>query len=122
MIPYDIIKELVVSGIMYSYESYDHNAAVEEYKMNGVKIFNFNNYHSWDIPIEIKLNHVVWRKGKLRQIQFDSKSNMVSFLIGNKRYKRFYINDFGVSVKPIIFKSDDKYNLISQGLAVEDYI
>jgi hypothetical protein len=45
---------------------------------------------------------------------------MYRFKICHHWYKNFYIDDFGVKVKPMIFKSDDKYNLIAQGLAVEE--
>lgn len=127
MIPYDILKELVVSKIRFAYESYNHKKAVEELeeldKKNGV-IKNQFQYglakNCFDIPAEIKKNHVVWRKGRIRNIEFSKNCEMWRFKVGNRYFKTFILEDFGVSVKPVLFKSDDKYDLISQGLAIEE--
>jgi hypothetical protein len=129
MIPYQAIQEFVVNGIKFSYESYDHKKAMEEIRElerqgkpipYGMKnFFEFVN-SCFGIPDEIKQNHIVWRTGKLREVYFNSDGKMYRFKIGHHWYKNFYIDDFGVKVKPMIFKSDDKYNLIAQGLAVEE--
>jgi hypothetical protein len=127
MIPYDILKELVVSKIRFAYESYNHKKAVEELeeldKKNNV-VKNQFQFHlaknCFDIPAEIKKNHVVWRKGRIRSIEFSKNSEMWRFKIGNRYFKTFILTDFGVTVKPVLFKSDDKYDLIGQGLAIEE--
>jgi len=131
MIPYLILKELVLAGVRFSYESYDHKKAMEEIEQitrSGKAIqyqpknmFQFANT-SYGVPDEIKLNHIVWRTGKLRLVFFDKDGQMCRFKIGQRYYKNFYLEDFGVRVKPMIFKSDDEHNLISQGLAVEETI
>jgi len=136
MIPYSIIKEFVFGGIRFQYESYDHKKAVEEIcqiKTAGGSVTlgiypcqsTTNNPlldSCWAIPDKIKKNHLVWRIGKLRQVYFNPQGEMWRFKIGNKFIKNFYLEDFGVTVKPMIFKSDDYLNLIGQGLAVEETI
>jgi hypothetical protein len=127
MIPYDILKELVVSKIRFAYESYNHKKAVEELeeldKKNSVVKNQFQFQlakNCFDIPAEIKKNHVVWRKGRIRSIEFSKNSEMWRFKVGNRYFKTFVLTDFGVTVKPVLFKSDDKYDLIGQGLAIEE--
>jgi hypothetical protein len=81
-----------------------------------------NQYHPktcWSLPDEFKQKHLVWRTGKLRAIRFDSRGDIHSFKIGNKFYKTFYMSEFGIKVKPILSRIDDKHNLIGRGLAVE---
>lgn len=131
MIPYQALKELILSGVRFSYESYDHKKAMEEIeqiKKSGNPIsyqqknmFQFANC-SYGVPDEIKANHIIWRTGKLRLVYFDKNGQMCRFKIGQRYFKNFYLEDFGVRVKPMIFKSDDEFNLIGQGLAIEETI
>ena len=130
MIPYQILKELLVEGVRFTYQSYDHKKAVLEMSNNShisPTQKNANYYFGlpescWGVPEEVKQNNLVWRIGKLRQITFDKNGKMVMFKIGCRWSKTFYLDDFGVKVKPMIFKSDDVHDLIGQGLAVEETI
>jgi hypothetical protein len=130
MMPYEYIVNLIVSGVKFKYLSYDHRAAVEELKGNpsNLNVGHLGNHmfsppeEHWIIPDEIKQNHLVWRTGKIRDVSFNPNGKMFKFRIGARRAKAFYLSDFGVNVKPIIFKSDDNLNLINQGLAIEDKI
>jgi hypothetical protein len=131
MIPYELLKELIINGVRFSYESYDHKKAMEEIKQiqnsgNPVpyganNMFQFAN-SCFGVPDEIKQNHRVWRTGRVWQIYFNKDRRMYRFKIGNRYVKNFFLEDFGVKVKPMIFKSEDKYDLIGQGLAVEETI
>jgi len=131
MIPYQLLKELILSGVRFSYESYDHKKALEEIEqikasgLNGLylanNLFEFPN-SCFGIPDSIKQNHIVWRTGKLRLVFFNKDGQMCRFKIGQRWYKNFYLEDFGIRVKPMIFKSDDEHDLIGQGLAVEETI
>jgi hypothetical protein len=129
MIPYELLKEFIFHGVRFSYESYDHKKALEEIRelekqgifqnqMFGYRTSTFDP--SYGVPDEIKQNHIVWRTGKLRLVYFDKNGKMCRFKIGQRWAKNFYLNDFGVRVKPMIFKSDDYLDLIGQGLAVEE--
>jgi hypothetical protein len=126
MIPYEAIVECVINGVRFSYESYDHKKAIEEMRNNKTLFATtINNcYHlppdMWIIPDEVKQNNIVWRIGKLREVYFNKNGRMCRFKIGQRWYKNFTLEDFGVKVKPMIFKGDDKYDLIIQGLAVEE--
>lgn len=120
MIPYEVIKEFILSGVKYKYLSYDHNAAVAEMKQSKIIPNSMFLNSSWDIPKNIKQKHAVWRTGKLRQVLFAPDGRMWKFYIGARRAKSFSISDFGVGVKPIIFKSDDMHDLINRGFAIED--
>jgi len=149
MIPENIIKELIISGVRYKYESYDHKKACAEIEelqrlasatnttalttttvstnatvTNAVSLNDllYVPKNCWNIPAEIKKNHIVWRTGRLREVHFNLKGDIGMFKIGLRYFKTFYLKDFGVTVKPLIFKSDDKYDLISQGLAIEETI
>lgn len=141
-IPQEIIRELLINSVKFSYQSYNHKKAFDEIKAieaaNGTVAYDPNNLNwnsstssrgvrdvkqsSWGIPSEFKLKHEVWRVGKVWNLEFDNKGNINRVKIGRVRMyqKTFYITDFGVTVKPILFKSDDKYDLIKFGLAVED--
>lgn len=122
MIPYNIISELVISGCKFKYESYKHKEALEDYQKQKQNSTNYLDLlcNGYSVPDEYKLKHLTWRIGKIREIHFNKDCKMWRFKVGNKYYKTFYISDFGVRFKPILFKSDDKYDLISQGLAIED--
>lgn len=130
MIPYEILKELIIHGVRFSYISYDHKKAIEEIrqlKNSGApnisaeinQLFGLPE-SSWFIPDEIKKNNIVWRAGRVWEIYFNKSRQMYRFKIGNRYPKNFFIDDFGVLVKPMLFKSEDKYDLINQGLAVEE--
>lgn len=130
MIPYKFIAEFIISGVKFKYLSYDHHAAVEELKNNpnntnidylGNQMFAPSE-SDWIIPDEVKQNHLIWRTGKIRSVSFNPQGQMWKFLIGARRAKSFYLSDFGVNVKPIIFKSDDHLDLIGKDMAVENRI
>lgn len=135
MIPYEPLKELIIHGVRFQYESYNHKKAIDELKQirdTGINpystlsilvndLFKIPEY-SWIIPEEIKKNNVVWRAGRIWEIFFNKERQMYRFKIGNRYPKNFYLEDFGVKVKPMLFKSEDKYDLISQGLAIEETI
>jgi len=115
MIPYELIKDFVFHGVRWSYESYDHKAAMEE--LNKAS----SHYNTlFGVPDVLKQKHAVWRTGKLRLVYFDKNGQMCRFKIGQRWAKNFYLDDFGVRVKPMIFKSEDALDLIGQGLAVEE--
>lgn len=131
MLSQEIIKHLIVSGVKFKYKSYNHKKAVEEIKeieaKNGVVSYTDKNMfqlqHScWSIPQEIKDKHEVWRYGKLWEVHFNRFGDVDKMYIGAmfKFKKCFWVNEMGNTVKPMIFKTDDKYDLISQGLAIED--
>lgn len=131
-IPYDVLKELLIQGVRFSYMSYNHKKALEELKTiaNGgtnpyphsININSLNNIpiYNWFIPDEIKLNNLVWRAGRVWEIFFNKDRRICRVKIGNRYPKNFQIEDFGISVKPMLFKSEDTYDLIGQGLAVEE--
>jgi hypothetical protein len=124
LIPEFILRKLLFSGCKFQYESYDHNKAIEEIKKNDLKnglIFDgYDRFSSYEILSEMKQKYRVYRIGKLRQIDFAPDGSIRKIYIGNKYNKTFYLYNFGKEVKPIIFKSDDEYDLIGQGLAIED--
>jgi len=128
-LPYEITRELIFSGVKFQYESYDYKKALEEiekYKIND-NYYNIGNglfyfVKNDPVPNDIKQKCIIWRIGKLRQIYFDNDGRIKKYVIGNRRNKTFYLYDFGIKVKPIIFKSDDKFDLINQGFAIEDTI
>jgi len=128
MIPYQALLKIVTEGCRFSYESYDHLKAYQEVKALGVNVvYQANNYFEvfdscYGIPDYIKQKHLVWRTGKLRSIKFSPDGKMFKFYIGARRAKVFFLDDFGIKVKPMIFKSDDTYDLIGQGLAIEETI
>lgn len=128
MIPYQELLKIVTEGCKFSYESYDHKKAREEIKTLGTNVvYQANNYFEmfdscYGIPDYIKQNHIVWRIGKLRSVKFNPDGKMCKFYIGARWAKVFFLEDIGVKVKPIIFKSDDSFDLIGQGLAIEETI
>jgi hypothetical protein len=121
---YKAIKDCIFLGVKYKYESYDHQKAILEFNDHLHKIgklrvdenlIDSNEF----IPDNIKQNCIVWRIGKIRKIKFNPQGKMWIFYIGNRRAKRFFCDDFGIKVFPIIHKIDDKYNLINQNLAID---
>lgn len=128
MIDYRIIAELLMSGCKWQYESYDYKKAIAEFRLTdeGIEYFSqpfFDYMYNMDgerIPKKIRLNHSVLRNGKVREIKFDNSSKIWKVYIGNKYSKVFFIPDFGVTVKPMLLKSEDKHGLIELGLAVEE--
>jgi hypothetical protein len=132
LIPYDVLKELLIQGVRFSYVSYNHKKALEELKTiintgispyhQSVDLNSFLNVpeYNWFIPDEIKLNNLVWRAGRVWEIFFNKDRRICRVKVGNRYPKNFQIEDFGVSVKPMLFKSEDTYDLIGQGLAIEE--
>jgi len=133
MLPTPIIKEIIFSGIKFSYESYNYKKAKAEVEaLNTIQpstpfpqnFFKMAGIHGNGIPNEIKKNHVVWRTGKLWEVKFNHTGDITSLKIGRYYgyFKTFFISEFGVKFKPLLFKSEDKYDLIKQGLAIEETI
>jgi hypothetical protein len=136
LIPYEVLKELMIQGVRFSYQSYDHKKAIAELKE--IRDTGINPYanvgclstlvndlfkipeSNWIIPEELKRSNMVWRAGRVWEIFFNKERQMYRFKIGNRYAKTFYLKDFGVTVKPMLFKSEDKYNLIADGLAMEE--
>lgn len=120
-IDYYLLKDLIFSGVKFSYKSYDHKAAIEDMR-NAYPNNSLIRMANVPVPHAIQDKHIVWRIGKLRAIAFNPDGKMVRFKIGNKFYKSFGLSDFGVNVKPVISMFEDKYDLINKGLAVEEII
>jgi hypothetical protein len=129
MLPTQLIKEIIFSGVRFQYESYDYKKAMVEVEaLNATQQPSpYNNFRMMGIhgiPNEIKKNHIVWRTGKLWEVKFNHTGNISGLKIGRYYgyFKTFDITDFGIKFKPRLFKSEDKYDLIKQGLAVEETI
>lgn len=135
MIPYEILKELIIHGVRFSYVSYDHKKAIaeiEEIRKTGVSpypptVIDLNILLNvpqsyWNIPDEVKKNNLVWRVGRIWEVLFNKDRRICRVKVGNRYAKSFQVEDFGVTVKPMLFKSEDKYDLIGQGLAIEEKI
>jgi hypothetical protein len=121
--------ELIADCVHWYYLSYDHKKAIEEFhlKMYGVPISDSTTYQTYQfdmsyVPDELKQNHPLWRTGKLQTIVFDPDGIISKLYIGrNHRYaKRFFPQEVGITVKPIININCDKYDLIQAGLAINE--
>jgi hypothetical protein len=113
--------ELITNGTLWYYESYDHKAAVEELKLTNQNQISYK-FPSEYIPDEVKRNHIVWRIGKLRTMMFDPDGMIQKMYVGRsfKYTKRFFPNQVGQTIKPIINVKTDKLGLIKAGLAVDE--
>jgi len=113
MIGNSIIMELIANCVLWHYESYDHKAAMAE-------LVWLNN----SLPDELKQKHAHMKVGKLRTMRFDPDGMIARMYVGRsfKYAKRFFPQDVGVSIKPILNPNDDKFNLISAGLAVDENV
>lgn len=112
--------ELIANGTHWYYESYDHKAAKEEIRLNNPN--TPDEYLGEYVPNEVKQNHIVWRKGKLRSLKFDPDCLIQVMYVGrNHRFaKSFLPFHVGQSIKPILHIQADKYNLIKAGIAVDE--
>lgn len=123
MLGNSITMDLISSGVLWYYKSYDHKAAVEEMKKRTPNYY-INPLTSMDlyVPDEIKNQFIIWRKGKLRSLRFDPEGMINRMYIGRmyKFAKCFLLNDIGVDVKPILNYYEDKHGLISAGIAVDE--
>lgn len=120
MIGNSIIMELIANGTLWYYESYDHNAAIEDLKL---QFPSLNIRKDEGVPIELKQKYLLWRIGKLRTMTFDPDGMAQKMYIGRsfKYTKCFFPHEVGGSrVKPIININQDKYNLIKAGIAVDE--
>jgi len=121
MIGNSIIMELIANCVLWHYESYDHKAAMAEfgnpYHPKADKVWLNNS-----LPDELKEKHAHRKVGKLRTMKFDPDGMISKMYVGRsfKYAKRFFPQDVGVSIKPILNPNDDKFNLISAGLAVDE--
>jgi len=114
-IPEQIFKELILKGVNeFMYESYDHKSAVEHGAKPNTKATDW-----MDVPDQLKQKFLIWRRGKIRDMAFCPDGGIKKIYVSNKfLYKKvFYPTQFGLTVKPIIFESDDEHGLIKKGLA-----
>lgn len=104
------LLDIVVSGCVFAYNSYDHAKAEEEFIGNdgynqdieALSIFGNGGVVScYDLPDELKEKHKVWRIGKIRQISFAPNGEATKFIIGARYFKTYYMDDFGVNVFPL---------------------
>lgn len=122
MISNSILMELIANGTLWYYQSYDHRAAIDEMRMNGMLPSYVDDYN-FGVPIEFRRSNIVWRIGKLRTMTFDPDGFVRKMYVGRsfKFTKCFFPRDVGtVLIKPIINPQEDKYNLIKDGLAINE--
>lgn len=131
MIGNSVIMELIADGVLWHYESYDHKAAVEELKQRNSQgkpmgyttknLFELEN-SCYGIPDTVKTKFFEWKIGKLRSMRFDPDGMIERMYIGrsSKYTKRFFPNEVGIRVKPILNSNDDKFGLIQAGLAIDE--
>lgn len=99
------------SNQRFLYESYDFKMAKEEYKQNASFYPNYNDLFDvtgFDIPDEIKKKHVLLKVGRL----FKYSPSYIRFHIGHRYPKNFQLNDFGDSVKIILYPIEKIYTEI----------
>lgn len=119
MISNSIIMELIADGVQWYYLSYDHKAAVMA--TNPPLTSNVGWAHHW-IPDDIQQQFPLWRVGKLRSLRFDPDGMINRMYIGRmfKFAKRFFPQEVGETVKPILNKHNDKHGLINAGIAIDE--
>jgi hypothetical protein len=90
--------------------------------MGVISSTNTNKWHY--IPDQVKKMFKTFKRGRIRDMAFCPDGTIKKIYVSKKfKYKKvFHPIQFGVAIKPIIFQSDDKYDLIKNGLAVEDKI
>ena len=116
-IPEQIFKELILKGVNeFMYLSYDHEAAIIAATAVGAKPA-LGKWHY--LPKEHTDKFPLWVKGKIWDVAFNSDGSIKKIFVSRKfKYKkRFNPINFGVTIKPIIFESDDEHGLIKKGLA-----
>lgn len=123
MIGNSVIMELIANGVHWHYQSYDHKAAVAEMKQSHTSSpFEDLDFFTNFVPDELKEKYPEWKTGKLRSMRFDPDGMIERMYIGrsSKYCKRFFPQQVGIEVKPILNKNDDKFGLIQAGLAVDE--
>lgn len=121
-----VLKDVLLKFNRYSYLTYDYANAIKFANNNrlesDINIFDNSNTYYWNIPVNILNKFKVWKIGKLWGIDFLKDGSISYVKIGKSPSysRRFYSDEFGVSFKPIIFVSDDEYDLIANGLAIQD--
>jgi hypothetical protein len=112
------ILDAVSQNLLWYYQSYDHQKAVEYVENSqGVRLTPYNRRHG--IPDEIKVLFEVWRIGKVRQIKFNNQGFIQRMYIGKRYAKSFWHSELGTKVKPIFETPyQDQYGLIPAGVAV----
>jgi hypothetical protein len=112
------ILSAVTQNVLWYYESYDHQKAVEHMENSQGHTYKFK-LHGHDIPNDIKRLFSVWRIGKLRQMRFNNQGMIQRVFIGKRYNKSFWHVELGIKAKPI-FESQhhDPYGLIQAGVAV----
>lgn len=116
--------DLIADGVLWWYISYDYKAALEAYNQihpDSKLASNFSSVINF-LPPQILTGHVKWRVGKLRTVKFDPDGLVSRIYIGRSSMyaKRFFPNEVGEFVKPILKSYNDKYGLLSAGLAVDE--
>ena len=112
------ILNAVTQNLLWYYQSYNHQKAVE-YMENSQGIRMKFGMSSAEIPAEIKRLFEVWRIGKLRQIKFTNHGFIERMYVGKHYIKSFWHSELGEAVKPIFeTQSQDQYGLIQAGVAV----
>ena len=111
--------ELIANAVKWHYISYDHKAAMDEIRGNMPKNHKF--FHQ-DVPDEMKKKYAHMKIGKLRSMRFDPDGMVERMYVGrsNKFCKRFFPQDVGDTIKPILNPNDDKFGLLQAGLAVDE--
>lgn len=123
LLTYDEITSFLLRDIKFQYISYDHKLASADFK-NSPEYLSYKCYeltlNCFSIPDEYKEKYKVLKIGTLREIKL-FKSKIVSFRVGQRFPKTFYLSDFGRTIKPILRPNEDEYDLISRGLAICKY-
>lgn len=111
------ILSAVSQNVLWYYQSYDHQKAVEYMKNNGIE--PSIEFMGSGIPPEIIKMFEVWRIGKVRQIRFTNMGYIQRMFIGKRYVKTFWYTHIGKTVKPIFeTQNQDEYGLIQAGVAV----
>ena len=127
MIGNSVIMELIADCVKWHYESYDHQAAMTEIKqMSNIPHTTKNLFENpnscYGVPDELKVKHAHMKIGKLRSMRFDPDGMIERMYVGrsSKYAKRFFPQQVGVNIKPIININCDKHGLIPRGLAIDE--
>lgn len=114
------ILSAVTQNVLWYYQSYDHQKAVEYMENSQGHTYKFKlHLHSRGIPDEVKQLFRVWRIGKLRQIKFTNHGFIERMYVGKRYTKSFWHSELGKTVKPIFeTPTQDPYGLVQAGVAV----
>jgi hypothetical protein len=102
------LKQIVISGCKFRYKSYDFKKAKSDF----ISIVDERNKEDFEkddrlcsdyMPKELKEKYLVWRDGKVWDIELGSNGTIYRYKVGvNKMFaKTFYCDDMGVSIFPL---------------------